>query len=775
MNFLAVFGDNRHLQVKNTASVLNVNQSTTLTAHITDNNDFPIQGQSVTFSVAKTDGGNSSARLNATNVRQVTAISDSEGEVNITVSDTVSENIIVTVRADTATQEIPLYFGATISLSPTEATGFANGTPITVTATVSDAQRGGIATIPVDFRITDGLAFLDQFRVTTNDIGQALVTVSSDTLGTATIEAQVDTLTPTVQATLTFNPSEPSRLTLTSSSESLSLNGETTITAAIKDAQGHSVKEGTLVQFTVTGAGTITASALTDQDGNAQATFSATTQAGLATITATAGAATDSLILTVQPGQAGTIEVSQVDPQVIGIIGSGVTQSTTIEFLVKDSLGNLVADGTSVVFNLGTTTLGGGETLSTEGDSGTIAIGRTLDGTVSVTLKSGAVAGNIDVIATVNDTVSTVARVTIVGSVPDADHLSLAVEFHNIAGGVTFGLQDQITAYIGDRFGNIVPDSTSVSFITEGGTIGTSIGGGAFTTTTEFGQATAILQSANPTTPILGGIASLHSSGYQCSWPYALVNNAATPQNLCGNPGLVTIVAYTTGSESFIDANGNGQFDAGIDQHSHPGFIDSNGNQQWDYGEMIVGNGDLSEPYIDGNDNFTFDSGELYIDINNNGLFDGPDGIFQPNTTVWHSTRVLFSAQTRSEQEGLTITPNSFSIPNGGSETFIVSNISDIYGNALVKGSRVKVTTNHGVLGGTTDLTFGDNIQAAQAITFTLSSVPCQTTDDNGQVSQNCPLPESATITVTITSSGNNQAPGGNGDESLVISGVINL
>jgi len=133
------------------------------------------------------------------------------------------------------------------------------------------------------------------------------------------------------------------------------------------------------------------------------------------------------------------------------------------------------------------------------------------------------------------------------------------------------------------------------------------------------------------------------------------------------------------------------------------------------------------------------------------------------------------SDRTRSKSEGLTITPNSFSIPNGGSETFTVLNISDIYDNGLVKGSQVLVTKTRGVLGGTTQFSFGDDIQAGQAITFTLSSVPCQTTEKDGEVIQSCPPPESATITVTITSSGNNQAPGGNGNESLVISGMINL
>ncbi len=763
VNFLAAFGENRQLEVNSTASVLNVNQSATLTARITDKNGFPIQGQTVAFSVARTDGRDSSARVslntsNAPGEIKVTGISNSEGEVKATVSDTTGENVMVTVRADTAVQEIPLYFGANISLSPTDANGFANGTtPITLTATVSDAQRGGISAIPVDFRVINGQALLDNFRISTNEKGQAIVNVTSNILGRATIEAQVDTLTPTVQATLTFSPSEPSQLTLsTTSTEPLSLNGEATITAVVKDAQSNLVEDGTRVNFTVEGAGSITESELTT-NGTATATFSATTQAGIAFITATAGAATDSITLTVQPGNAGTIEVSKIEPQVIGIIGSGVTQTATIEFIVKDSLGNLVADGTEVNFALGETTLGGGETLSTEGKSGKTAIGTTLDGSVRVTLKSGAVAGNIDVIATVNNTISTVARVTIVGSVPDADHLSLAVEFHNIAGGVTFGLQNQITAYVGDRFGNIVPEGTSVSFITEGGTIGQSIGGGAFTTTTEFGQATAILQSAAPTTPNLGGVPTLRNRGYKCSDDYAEVNNP-TPEMLCGNPGLVTIVAFTTGSESFVDKNGNGLFDAG---------------------ETFK---DLSEPYIDGNDNNAFDEGELYIDVNGNrqfdngnNQFDGPGGEFK-NTTIWRSGRILFSAGTALIQ----ITPTSFKIPNGGSQTFTIENIGDIYGNALVAGTRFQVTSNNGLLGGTTDLTFGDSSgRGNSSIQFTLSSNPPSRTTEtdkegNEQIRLEYPPATSATITITITSSVQNKAPGGSGDKSLVISGTIN-
>ncbi|MBE9561599.1 MAG: hypothetical protein IMF12_01870, partial [Proteobacteria bacterium] len=447
---------------------------------------------------------------------------------------------------------------------------------------------------------------------------------------------------------------------ISSPQNSLPLNSkDISINATVKSEQGNIVEDGTVVNFT-TSLGIITEFVPTS-NGVATAIFTPNMQSGLATITATVGDVTDAFTITINSGEPGIIEVSKIEPQVIGIANSGLVQSSKLEFLVKDKLGNIVADETVVKFTLGKTTLGGGETITTHGIfSDTTAEGTTNNGLVSVILNSGTVAGNIDVIATVNEEVSTVGRVTIISSFPDADHLSLAAKYLNIAGGVTFGLKDDITAYVGDRFGNIVPDGTTVSFITEGGTIGKSVGGGAFTSTTEFGQATAVLQSAGPTTPNLGGEMTLRKDGFYCGDNYDentnyLHVNDTEQQNLCGNPGLVTIVAYTTGTESFIDVNGNGVFDItgenftdinnnnvfdagedfddtnengnfdGADSHTDLGFIDSNKNNIWDMGEIITNKGDMSEPYIDANDNRIFDLAELYVDVNGDGRFNGPD------------------------------------------------------------------------------------------------------------------------------------------------------
>jgi adhesin/invasin len=791
VNFLADIGQERRFEANTSAALLGTGEPATITASIKDNVGQPVSDIPINFSVALVNGGKSNAQLlTPTPANKVT---DKNGKVQVTVINKVGENVVVTVQAGTATQTIPLYFGATVSLVPQGAIGTADGKmPVTLTTTVKDANGAGIKGAVINFHTTgDTKALLDVFRATTDDVGQAVVKVTNTAAEDTTVEAKTDNLS--AKATIKFSfigSGNPATIILTTDKPepvTLALNETVTITAKVLDSQNIPVKDGSRIDFaTSNNIGTVTQSVFT-KAGQVEAIFNAGTKAGLASVTATASVpysyqpilfASAGLSIIVEPSHtAGIIEVYKVEPKEIGVIGSGVTQTATLQFMVKDNLGNPVKDGTTVDFTLGKTTLGGGETITTgEGNDATKATSQTNNGIASVTLKSGTVAGTIDVIAKVGK-ISTVARVIIVSSLPDADHLSLAAQYLNIAGGVKFGLLDNITAFVGDRFGNIVPDGTSVSFITEGGTIGKSIGKEAFTTTTEFGQAVATLQSANPMTPHLGGVSLQKDGGYECSGNYQYVPPSSVPQVLCSNPGLVTIVAYTTGSESYIDVNGNGRFDVGIDRFSDLGYIDANGNKKWDLGEIITGKGDMSEPYIDANDNQTFDPGELYIDVNHNGQFDGPDGVFQGNTTVWTSFRVLFSAPTAP----IIVTPTTFAIANGGGETFTLTNVSDIYGNALVKGSKFQVTTNNGVLGGTTELELPDsNDRGNSDVEFTLSSNPTQWVTEKDADGKEIPVPKdppqaSATITITIKSPLSENAPGGNGDVTEVIFGNINV
>ncbi|MDM8569971.1 hypothetical protein QUF50_10795 [Thiotrichales bacterium HSG1] len=194
-------------------------------------------------------------------------------------------------------------------------------------------------------------------------------------------------------------------------------------------------------------------------------------------------------------------------------------------------------------------------------------------------------------------------------------------------------------------------------------------------------------------------------------------------------------------------------------------------------GEIITNKGDMSEPYIDANDNQIFDLTELYVDVNDDGRFNGPDGIFQSNTTIWQDIKILFSSRTAllgSSPVAIEIIPTTFSIPDGGSQTFLVLNVGDIYGNGLVKGTTIKVTTNNGVLGGSVDMELADN-QNNTSFSFSISSNPCEISidEDTKEKTIVCPEPESATVAVAIDSSSNKEQ-GGNKKVEFSISGTIN-
>jgi len=470
------------------------------------------------------------------------------------------------------------------------------------------------------------------------------------------------------------------------------------------------IANGTLVTFTIEqGGGSIT-NAKATYNGTATATYLGGTYGGVVTVKASVS---DNVFATysfeVAPGDTGAISVKSYNPEEpkINVRGTGATNVVQIAFAVTDAFGNPVPDGRTVFFDI-PTPLSGGEKLSTTETN-------TLNGIATVALHSGTVAGSVAVRALYpssdGTSISTEAKITIVSGKPDAKHISLAAEYLNIAGGVEFGLQNTITAYLGDRYGNVVPDGTPVSFITEGGTIGESTG---FTTTTTFGIATAVLQTSNPTTPNLGG------------------------PNPVGNPGLCRIVAYAPGSESFYDANGNGVYDEGIDTLTL----------------------DLSSPYIDANDNGRHEDSELYIHSKDSASFSPADGIFQGDTTIWTSMNVLFSAHAAP----LDLNPVDFNLKIGECKPFSFY-VGDVYGNSLVSGTSFSIAATKGEIVGLENLTLADTTGPGFIVTFQL----CSDLDTNAKAERS-----QITVRLTPPVDPK-MAPGNNGAELIAIaSGNIN-
>lgn len=606
-----------------------------------------------------------------------------DGTYTLSIDDLAMENSTITVTAGGQSKTIPVYAGATLELTPASANAPADGvTNLTYIANLRDHAGVVLSGLPVQFSglnkvlLSTGLAL-------TNASGNATVNVRSTiftpTDATKEVNAQAGALTAAADAVFEAGLAKTIALSVPALANPLSLGGSTTITAVVTDALGNPVKPGTVVTFALDGTiGSVTGQAVTtDTTGTVTVPFQAGMKSGNVTVTATSDtAATATISLTIKPSDAGIIELSAIEPtsKMINIRGSGTTQSATIYFIVKDGAGNPVADGTVVNFTLPIATaasvLAGGEAIATTTLFAAGVSGTTVNGIASVTLRSGMLARTVGVVARVTvgaSSISTEARVTIVGGQPDSRHISLATERHNTAGGITFGLQNSITAFLGDRFSNIPIDGTPVSFYSECGTIGDSTG---FVLTSVGGQVVAKMTTQNPTTPNLAGV----------SWD-ADADGTVDPFEGIGNVGMCTVLAAMPGQEYYDDFNANGVYDAGVDSCS----------------------GDQGEPYIDGNDSGAYELGEFFVDSNNNGSWNGPDGNCSSQTMIWDDISVMMS----SYPAPLNVTPIYFTIPIGGYQEFNL-NLSDIFGNAPVAGTSLKITADGGTLGGTIDYTVPD-------------------------------------------------------------------
>jgi hypothetical protein len=190
-------------------------------------------------------------------------------------------------------------------------------------------------------------------------------------------------------------------------------------------------------------------------------------------------------------GDATNIVLVDVTTSSIFVKGSGGQATSKITFEVRDAHGIPVDTQHKVTVNFRIAGgLASGEALnpaSAETDA---------NGRVAVTITSGTKAGAVQVVATAqvkNATISAApVPIAIHGGLPDKDHFSMAFEKLNFAGWIYYGLENKITAFVGDKYSNPVPPGTVVQFRSTGGIIGGSA------VTDALGRASVILTSASP-------------------------------------------------------------------------------------------------------------------------------------------------------------------------------------------------------------------------------------------------------------------------------------
>jgi hypothetical protein len=214
-----------------------------------------------------------SAKSNGLSATQLTT--DAQGRAAFTMNATNGGNDTLTARAlgMSATQPVAVSADSFKFTTPAAATEVSLGSNIVVT--VQWQQNGtGVANAAINFSTTRGT--LSAAQANTDATGSASVTVSANNAGPAVITA-VNPSNTSVQLQIEFVATTPANLDLQADPFSVATNGQSTITAVVRDAAGNLVKNQTVnfVLTDTTGGSLSVAQAVTDSQGRAQTSYNA--------------------------------------------------------------------------------------------------------------------------------------------------------------------------------------------------------------------------------------------------------------------------------------------------------------------------------------------------------------------------------------------------------------------------------------------------------------------------------------------------------------------
>ena len=409
-----------------------------------------------------------------------------------------------------------------------------SASPATVTASLKDASGNGQGGQLVSFAIAGGLGTTNVSTALTDGSGNAVVVLSPSSSTGAGADQITATSTfagtvLTASAGFSVQATNVTITAFTSTVPSLGAYGQTSLSIVLSGASA-----GSPVQLTVSSA-CVTAGKATLSPNTISATTTTVTLQyrdtgcgavlGSDTLTAVISGTANSRSLTLpiaSPAVASLAFVSAT-PQQIYLKGSGFTEASSIVFQVNDANSSALPN---VNVSLHLVTQSGGITM----DGGTADVVRASDanGQVTVRVNSGTLPSPVRVSATVvgsNPEISTVSsNLSIAVGLPSQLNFSLSQGTINIEGWDIDGTANTYQIIAADRNGNPVPAGTSINFVAEGG------------------QIEAIKQTTQ-----INGIARTTAN---------FVSSEPRPVD-----GRVTITAYALGEESFIDLNGNNQYD----------------------------------------------------------------------------------------------------------------------------------------------------------------------------------------------------------------------
>ncbi|MCL1089298.1 hypothetical protein L2744_06665 [Shewanella profunda] len=599
-----------------------------VSAKVVDSKLGALAGELVTFTL-------SNSNIGSFDPSAATALTNSEGVATIILNTaTIAGAGTVTGKVDTGESgKIGFVMkgdggeaggGAQVNLALTDATGLPIQTitslnPGKLTATITGINKPTIVTFDND------IGDLPIKTAVTNSQGTASVDIyAGNTLGAGTIVASLasgekgSTVVVVGATNVVMGSGSPFVAGKASVSTSdLTAGGTATISVVIQDDQGKPFTQPVDVNFssacsTKSSPEAIISSPVPSVNGVATTTYLAKGCVGDDPINVTANAGGLNLSATgtikVLPASVGSIIFMSATPQNIAILGTGGSESSEVKFKVLDTNSNPVSNQL-VNFSLNTTT--GGIVLdpssATTNNQGIVqTVVRT--GTVATSVRvTGAIAGSSPVIS------SQSSQLIISTGIPDQDSFSLSATVLNAEGWDVDGTKVTVTARLADAFNNPVPDGTTVSFTTEGGSIEDAC-------QTVKGTC-SVVWTSQLTRP--AGQSLIDATGALIRNPVATL--APNLGNYYGQKygGRATITATAIGEESFPDLNGNGRFDSS----EVTAFL----TQKDVSGKPF----DLDDAFNDYNEDGFFNpqqaggqiGGELeeLIDFNSNGVFDVKD------------------------------------------------------------------------------------------------------------------------------------------------------
>lgn len=555
---------------------------------------------------------------------------------------------------------------------------------VTITAFARDATNNLISGVPVVFTATSGgLSGATGTTATDGTSTATLGTAGDSTVRTITVTATSGSLTATVPVQVASGGAQTSVSmgsgtgagfqagVLGISSPNLSAGGSTSLQAVLQQSDGNLYTQSASINFSspcaALGLATITNPVVTST-GIASATYVATGCSGSDVINATVTIGSSPLsangTVTVAAGTVGSITFESATPTNIALRGTGDAgrpEVSTVIFRVVDQTGGPRV-GATVNFSLNTTVGGLSVSPATAMSDAT--------GRVQTVVQGGTVATTVRVTATVQNVTPILAtqssQLTVTTGIPDQDSFSLAVQCPNVEAWNRDGVIVPVTARLSDRFNNPVPDGTAVALQTEGGSIVSQC-----QTSGAVGACSVNWTSSNP-------------------------RPGVPPSGTELRAGRSTILATAIGEESFTDLNGNGSFDNGEPFADQP------------------------EAFLDENENGVRDAFEPIYDFNNNGIYDGPDGIFNGvlclddtgrcngNTTtgIFADSLIIMSGSSPtnvSPASGATLAP---SVNLGATRSYSIT-FADLNDNPLASGTTIggTVTGNGLTLGSPSSFT----------------------------------------------------------------------